>query len=504
MNQTNGSPDGPSPEVAQGDADRLRATLEGVGYNESGINGRLGLTGDWLKPIHTTLFRHELPRHLSKLKGDDPQATLIRTFFLGVPVTKEAFHAAVAPTEAVLWEAAGLVRARDEEILARARITPVEGLYLAIDAMWEKPSDDAHLVMAISGTTLALAALTIRRRFARALDLGTGCGILALLAARHCDEVVGTDLNPRAIRRAAFNSRLNGLPNVRWTVGDLFGPVEGERFDLIIANPPFVVSPEHERMYRDSGRPLDQMCEQIVRRAPEFLAPGGYLQMLFNWVHVRGQDWHDRLAGWVAGSGCDAWVLRFDTHDPADYATHWLGQLSTPEPGAHPRKFDAWMRYYEEGGVEAISFGLIILRHTPGRSNWFHCEDAPERSGPCHQAIFERFARHDFVDSLRDDAALLGARLRASPDLAWKQTLRPSGTGWELRSSRLTLATGLAYTIDTNPGLVALVSACRGDRPLGEVMRDVATRFGQDPERVTATGLDGIRDLIEMGFLLPA
>ncbi len=427
MGRTNDVPDGPSPEIAPEDAERLRGVFQEAGYTAAAIGERLGFTGSKQRPIYGTLLRHELPRHLAKLRGGDPLATLIRAFYLGVAVGREAFRAAIRPTEPGLWESAGLAREVDGQVRGVVQITPFEGLLLAIDTMWDLAADDVDRVMSVSGTTTALASLTVRPRRGRALDLGTGCGVHALLAARHCDEVVGVDLNARAIRRAAFNARLNGLAHTRWAVGDLFGPVEGERFDLIVANPPFVVSPDKERTYRDSGRHLDGLCEEIARRIPGFLNPGGYAQILCNWVHVRGQDWRDRLAGWVAGSGCDAWVVHFEAHDPVDYATTWIAPLADPTPEARSHRFDAWSRYYEEAGVEAISYGLITLRRAPGRPNWFKCEDAPPWSGACGDAILGRFARRDFLDSVRDDAALLAARLRASPDLVWDQTLRASG-----------------------------------------------------------------------------
>lgn len=60
-------------------------------------------------------------------------------------------------------------------------------------------------------TARLLAALTVRRSIGTALDLGTGGGVQALLAARHSRRVVAVDVNPRALRYTAFNARLNGL-----------------------------------------------------------------------------------------------------------------------------------------------------------------------------------------------------------------------------------------------------------------------------------------------------
>src|SRR4030081_1038241 len=97
---------------------------------------------------------------------------------------------------------------------------------------------------AITDSSRLLARLTIRRSIEVALDLGTGCGYQAVLAARHAERVIATDVNPRALAFTSFNALLNGAPNVECRQGDRFAAVEGLTFDLIASNPPFVVSPD--------------------------------------------------------------------------------------------------------------------------------------------------------------------------------------------------------------------------------------------------------------------
>ena len=70
-------------------------------------------------------------------------------------------------------------------------------------------------------------------------------------------------------------------------------------FDLVVSNPPFVISPRGELAYRDSGLAGDEVCRRIVVEAPRHLAAGGVCQLLANWLHVRGEDWRDRLASWL-------------------------------------------------------------------------------------------------------------------------------------------------------------------------------------------------------------
>ena len=94
-------------------------------------------------------------------------------------------------------------------------------------------------VLGIGGASIIIGRAVIREPVASALDLGTGCGIQALHMDSHCERIVATDTNPRALALAAATARLCGMS---WDLraGSLFEPVAGERFDMIVSNPPFV------------------------------------------------------------------------------------------------------------------------------------------------------------------------------------------------------------------------------------------------------------------------
>ena len=127
-----------------------------------------------------------------------------------------------------------------------------------------------------------------------------------------------------------------------------------------MANPPFVVSPSHQYLYRDAPAPVDELCRTLVRSAPTYLTEGGHCQLLASWAHVQGEDWRDRLAGWFAGTGCDALVLVRETLDPSTHAASWLRQ--TEPPARWESEYDEWMAYYEAHDIEAIGLGLITMR----------------------------------------------------------------------------------------------------------------------------------------------
>jgi release factor glutamine methyltransferase len=116
---------------------------------------------------------------------------------------------------------------------------------------------------------------------ARALDMGTGAGAAALAAARRGWQVTAVDLNPEAVRCARINAlwnRLDGAVDVR--PGDLFAPVAGERFDLVLFNPPFFRG-EPRGLFDLSWRATD-VLERFAAGLPAALAPGGRALVLLS------------------------------------------------------------------------------------------------------------------------------------------------------------------------------------------------------------------------------
>src|SRR6185312_7798444 len=121
----------------------------------------------------------------------------------------------------------------------------------------------------------------------------------------HAETVVATDISERALAFTRFNLALNAPalrlgaadldpsnPDARVSLrlGSLLEPVAGESFDLVVSNPPFVITPRHrgeksadQFTYRDGGLAGDAIVDQLVRGLPAVLNPDGIAQMLGNW-----------------------------------------------------------------------------------------------------------------------------------------------------------------------------------------------------------------------------
>jgi len=101
-------------------------------------------------------------------------------------------------------------------------------------------------VYAPSEDTLLLAENLKSRPDDYVLEIGTGTGFIALAASLKTKKVVATDINPYAVNCARENLKINNIPNMEVRPGDLFKPVKGEKFDLIIFNTPYLPSSEDE------------------------------------------------------------------------------------------------------------------------------------------------------------------------------------------------------------------------------------------------------------------
>lgn len=145
---------------------------------------------------------------------------------------------------------------------------------------------------------------------AQVLDVGTGSGALALAAARRGAEVTAVDISRRAVWTARLNARLYRLP-VRIHYGNLFDPVRGRSFDVILANPPYVPAPDTRRGPRgrrrawDAGQDGRLVLDRICRDSPPLLRPGGVLLVVHSALSGPG-----RTLDLLRAAGLKASVVR--------------------------------------------------------------------------------------------------------------------------------------------------------------------------------------------------
>jgi len=477
----------------------LGADLRSAGYTTDGVaellgpeaNAALG-RGVWWPALHAT--------------GHDRLSTLIRLFLLGTDESAEGVRAALPSVPSADLVAAGVLESTGEDLRAVLDIRPHSDgrrdFFVVSDqdaALRGGPVHRDH-VLGIGGASMSLARAIVRAPAARALDLGTGCGIQALHLDAHCEQIVVTDTNPRALELAGATARINDMS---WDLraGSLFEPVTGERFDLIVSNPPFVVgSGSLDYIYRDSGVAGDGLCRSIIEQIGGYLNPGGCAQIMANWM-VRGDDWRERVAGWLAGTGLHAWVVQRELADPVSYVSLWLADAGeTAEQTA--RRGSAWLDWFAREGITGIGMGLICLQvpRDGEEPEQILEEITDEPVTGVEVAAF--FARRAYLRDTSDEA-LLAARLSTAPVLLERHAL-PGPDGWQEIGAAVHRPGGPGAVLGVDEVMVALLAGCRGEVQLGTLIELLAAHHGVAAEALAAAALPEVRDAIGRGILYQA
>jgi methylase of polypeptide subunit release factors len=479
------------PLLSDSDADRLADALRAAGYTAEAVVDLLG------EEAAGALARAERVPGLRATTGGSPLETLVRLFLLGSTEPAAAVGAAL-PLDAAPALAAVLLEPDRDGYRAAIDLRPYERWWVVADLGTDVrpgPVRPDH-VLGVGPASLTLSSATVRRPVSTALDVGTGCGVQSLHLSQHAGAVTGTDVLPRALAMARLTGRLNGL---HWELieGDLLSAVEGRQFDLVVSNPPFIVGPgDGGFAYRDSGLAGDGVSRQLIRRAPGVLTDGGRCQLLANWMHRRGEDWQDRLAGWLDGLGCDAWVWQREVADPAQYVALWLTDAGEKGSPAYEARYSRWLDWFAATGVKAVGFGLVTLRKSGAERPTVRIEDVPQPiDEPAGPAVAEWFDR---LDALRG-VDIAAVRFDRAPGLQLEQTASPGPDGWEVTSQRLRQPAGLRWTAPVDPAVAALVAGCDGTRPLREIALVLELAYGIESDDVREMA----RALAERGFLVP-
>ena len=433
-----------------------------------------------------------LQAFLLRPAADEPLGRLVRLFLAGEQLETAAAAEVLAPLGLAELEQAGVLERVPGAVRSRVRLTALHGVLVAGDHQPPGRLATDH-VISPGASSETLAKFTIRTPVRSALDLCAGSGVQALIAAAHCERVIGTDLNPRALALAELGAALNGIENIEWRQGDLFGPVGSERFELVVANPPFVLSPARELTFRDSGRRGDELSRDVVAGVAGALAEGGFGHVLCAWVPAEGEPWSRVPAAWLEGSGCDVLIVRIKTATAESYAINWASLDSSTTAEAVERAA-SWVEHYRAIGIREIVSGAVVMRRRPG-PNWVAAEEMTSIGWGAGEQVARIFRGRDLLEQLGDERNIRGCVLSLAPGARLVQRWLP---GRRLERARVTLPGGLALGGAIEPHVLAdLLQALDGRRTLEEA----ATVADVDPGALD-DGAGSIRALIGRGYLV--
>lgn len=476
-------------------------------------------------------------------------AVLTALFMLGEPVGAAALETALPRTGVAGALAIGLVvptqSASGEQRYAPAvDLRPHEAEDAHGSVRWWVASDLGELVtgqalapdhvLGIGRAGLTLAALTPRKPVETALDLGVGCGIQTLYLLRHVRQVVATDISTRALEFTAFNVALAGVDSARVQLrqGNLLEPVAGQRFDLIVSNPPFVITPPSVRQaglplmeYRDAGGPI---LPALVRGLEDHLNPDGVAVMLGNWEHREGTSWRTSVNQWI-GKSLDAWIIQREVQDPVEYAAMWLrdGGLTPERSGvAFENALAAWQEDFDSRQVSGVGMGYLVF-HAPGVAPegqaspeepasaaapgaatastpgvvepWRVLEEVPTSGqGALGEHVAQVIAAHEALRGL-DDAQVAALKLRTASGLSKEEALTPTPVP---TAPVIRQAEGFGRVMAVGMPEVALLSASdEGLLTVAQIAAAVASLTSEDSAAVLADMVAATRTFAHAGMV---
>ena len=368
---------------------------------------------------------------------------------------------------------------------------------------------------------------------ARVLDLGTGSGVLALVLAANAGaeppKIFGSDIHARALDYARVAAAAQGLesPLVSWVQGSWFEPFSAQSFDVIVANPPFVIGPsvdldaEEGHVYRDSGLPLDAASKLVVEQSVQHLAPGGHAHLLIGWaIGEEGSNAAssaaERILGWLPDEGARAWVLQRDEVDVATYVTTWLRDESIdPRSTAGQLRTTEWLDFFAHHQITRIGLGWIHIEKFEGATELTveSLDHALPAGAYLGLEAAQWFARCRWIDQLevpgRSAAtAVAESRYRLGRGVILEKTASATDQGFGDESARLTRIDGPGWSHEVDGVLATILAGLSWE---GLNLRDVAEFYhavhgdelGISAEELVDQLVPIAVDLVRHGMIVP-
>jgi methylase of polypeptide subunit release factors len=351
--------------------------------------------------------------HLRRL--DTPVGYAMRMFLFSDPVTFVEARAALGELTDTLVDLGLLERCAGGGFASPFVLSLIDDLLIFSDDL----SHGRDAVMGFGETTVELCGAAFpKQNVQRVLDLGCGSGTAALLLAKRARASVGVDINPRAIALSKINAAINGITNIEFRLGDLFAPVEGETFDLIVSQPPFVPRPAglgaSDFLY--GGPRGDELALTLLSKLTPHLAPGGRALVVVEWPDHGTEALDVRLRKAINTGDVNLLLLRMP-HTELD------GHAVSYAAGLHPtlgRPFEQEARvrreHLEQMGIRALLPTLAVIERADPTPGW------------TMTVAIESLTRVSFT-SERIDRLLAAQAVAASPDRLLATKVRmPAGS----------------------------------------------------------------------------
>ncbi|WP_321470278.1 methyltransferase [uncultured Paludibaculum sp.] len=472
----------------------LRESLRRLGYSEEAVSRRTG---------SETIYQFKVlaEDRAAGAEIHDALDVLIRLLMDEEPVEETVILAHLPARLLELLSDLDVVVKKDETHWhSTVVLYPVAGLYVASDRtrlVGEKLPADA-VYAAITGNTGRFLSIQPEDPGDDFLDLCCGTGVAALLAAsRGAKRAWAADLGQRSVHFSDFNAKLNGLLQVTAVQGDLFGAVDGQTFDCVVAHPPYVPDASMKLLFRDGGEDGEQIFRRIIQDLPRYLKPGGRFYCVTTATDRENELLQERIRLWLGETSPEFDVILVATEvgkrptkvlEAVVKAKGKLGQLGGRS------------ELYERLKVTAIFYGTVVLERAaqPRAVATARTLKAEEAAGPAVE-WFRKWEQAAAQPSL--PAALRRSRPRLAQSMQLQVTHKPGESGLEPSEFKLKSSYPFVFTANVEPWLAVLVGMCAGQLTTGEIFDQLQAQDVVDAGLTFEEFCDVVRLLISNGFL---
>lgn len=435
----------------------------------------------------------------------EAQEVLLRLFVEGVGVSENRVRGALPGSFEKLLEI-GLLTAKSDSLVSGLRLRPtLEGCFSDdFPSRLFQHSDD--FVMGVAPTTRMVKLLIPPGHPKRILDLCCGSGWLALTCAAEKNSVTATDLNPRALELARFNARLNGVDLIDWREGPWFEPVKGETFDLIVSNPPFVITPGSQAIALDTPD-NDTLLPTLLGSLPEYLNPEGFACFLLEWPFESVDSWEEKPLSCLPEFGAQTFLFEVQRREPVEYARHWISQDPRfQDPELRDREIDRWVRHFKDKGYEGVSSGFVVMRKCERGEEWTTAEsrEVPGFNKETSQEIGRIFEGTSWLKTRAGQVdELLDVPFGAPEGISQTTDAVLSEGKWIPASIKLISPGMIAYNGHVDQSLLAMIEAASSSKTIREIVPELAEQVDSSPEAIAPQVAGLVEQLVRLGLLTP-
>lgn len=439
----------------------LRAALLDAGYTEPALCSRLSIPS----------LSHLQPPGQGRPAEDLASApSLLTHLFLDrAPAPLDTAGARLGPLFDLLVEF-GLLRPHPFDlatVLSTVMLYPSHGLLLASDRDWEPESGPGVLplpdavFLSITPNTYAFLHSLPLTPCDSFLDLCSGNGAAALIAAPHSASVFSCDIAPRCTLFTRWNAALNAVSNLTAASGDLYAPVSGLSFHRIAAHPPYCPAVQDQFVFRDAGPDGERITRAIIQGLPSALAPGGQCFITATLTDHPATPPEHRVRSLLGPHAPDFDVLvalrrRIAAAEVLDSPSD--GPFQSLRPGIEAAR---------ASGIEGFLYCAIVLqRRSSPRPVFTLARTLPNPSGNSLEWLMRWEALRLSPGYSR---LLLDAHLTVNPNVRLNVVSAFRNRLWSPLSSKLVSSQPFPAEIDCPPWLDAALRLTDGRRPAREI-----------------------------------